>query len=144
MKRHYLFLLGVIFSLSQACTNSTKQQILQDQEVVDSIHTSQNSIDWHGRYEGTIPCADCPGIKTSIILGIDETFIYEDEYLDRNVKTNTSGRIMWHDNGSVIHLHTDSIDIKYKVGENKLVQLDANGKEITGELASNYQLVKVE
>ena len=51
---------------------------------------------------------------------------------------------MWHDRGSVIHLHADNLDVKYKVGENILYQLGTDGKEIEGALANSFQLIKVE
>ncbi len=38
------------------------------------MHTSQNSLDWAGVYEGVLPCADCPGIQTRLTLSRDETY----------------------------------------------------------------------
>lgn len=32
--------------------------------AVDTEHTAENSLDWNGKYTGTLPCADCEGIKT--------------------------------------------------------------------------------
>ena len=31
-------------------------------------HTARNALDWPGSYEGTLPCADCPGIRTRLTL----------------------------------------------------------------------------
>jgi uncharacterized lipoprotein NlpE involved in copper resistance len=104
----------------------------------DNAHNSQNSLDWSGTYEATLPCADCPGIKTSIVINQDETFQIHSEYLERDLKTEDSGKIMWHDNGSVIHLMGKDTNLKLKVGENQLFQLDQEGKIIEGELASHY------
>ncbi|KGE14799.1 copper resistance protein NlpE [Sphingobacterium deserti] len=103
-----------------------------------SAHNSQNSLDWPGTYEATLPCADCPGIKTRIVINEDESFQITSDYLERNLKTEDSGRIMWHDNGSVIHLKGKDSDLKLKVGENQLFQLDQDGKVIEGELAAHY------
>ncbi len=99
---------------------------------------SQKSIDWAGTYEATIPCADCPGIKTSIVINNDETFRISSEYLDRGTKIEDNGKIMWHDNGSVMHLKGKDTDLKLKVGENQLFHLDQDGKVIEGDLADNY------
>ncbi|MFD1771875.1 copper resistance protein NlpE [Sphingobacterium suaedae] len=117
-------------------TDSTTHEALA--ETQDTVHTSQNSLDWTGTYEGTIPCADCPGIKTTIILHDDETFQVTSEYLDRDLKVEDTGKLMWHDHGSVIHLTGKETDIKLKVGENQLFQLDQDGRMITGDLAENY------
>lgn len=111
-------------------------------DYVDTEHTSQNSVDWQGTYEGTLPCADCPGIQTVITLADDGTFIYEAEYLERDTKIADSGTFMWHDNGSVVHLTGQDTDLKFQVGENQLFHLDQEGKRIEGELAENYILKK--
>lgn len=107
-------------------------------------HNSQNSLDWMGSYRGTVPCADCPGIETTVKLYDDETFSYKAVYQDRNLTVADTGKFMWHDNGSVVHLKGKETDIKYKVGENILMQLDTEGKEITGTLAENYNLKKIQ
>lgn len=107
-------------------------------------HTSQNSVDWMGTYKGTVPCADCPGIETEVKLYQDETFSYKATYQDRNLTVADTGKFMWHDNGSVVHLKGKDTDTKYKVGENILIQLDTEGKEITGTLAEDYKLKKAQ
>lgn len=107
-------------------------------------HNSQNSVDWIGIYQGTVPCADCPGIETTIKLYKDETYSYKAVYQDRNLTVADTGKFMWHDNGSVVHLKGKETDLKYKVGENVLMQLDAEGKQITGTLSENYNLKKAQ
>lgn len=106
-------------------------------------HTAQNSLDWAGTYEATLPCADCAGIKTTITFDKSGTFKYAAEYLDKNFKVNDAGAIMWHDNGSVAHLKGKDIDIKLKVVENGLVGLDTEGKEIEGSLKEHYNYKKL-
>lgn len=94
--------------------------------------TSENALDWAGTYEATVPCADCPGIKTSITLNNDKTFSITEEYLDRNSKNQDKGTFAWDATGSMITLKGKSANYKYKVGENILIQLDMEGKEIDG------------
>lgn len=98
----------------------------------DSAHHSQNSLDWNGTYEAIVPCADCPGIKSTLTLNKDKTFNITEEYIDRNSKNNDKGTFEWDASGSVITLNGKSAKYKYKVGENKLFQLDMDGKEIDG------------
>lgn len=112
--------------------------------AADNAHTSQNSLDWPGSYEATIPCADCEGIKTSITLKSNNTFTIVSEYINKNSKVEDSGKIMWHNNGSVVHLTGKETDIKLKVGENKLIGLDQEGHEIDGPNAHLYVYNKVE
>ncbi|MCW1963759.1 copper resistance protein NlpE [Chryseobacterium viscerum] len=94
--------------------------------------TSENALDWAGTYEATIPCADCPGIKTSLTLSNDKTFTISEEYLDRNSKNQDKGSFAWDATGSMITLKGKTANYKYKVGENMLIQLDLEGKEIDG------------
>ena len=89
-------------------------------------------MDWAGTYEATVPCADCPGIKTSLTLNDDKTFSINEEYLDRNSKNQDKGSFTWDATGSIITLKGKSANYKYKVGENMLIQLDMEGKEIDG------------
>jgi uncharacterized lipoprotein NlpE involved in copper resistance len=100
--------------------------------TADTAHNSQNSVDWNGTYEATVPCADCPGIKTSLTLNKDNTFTITEEYIDRKSKNEDKGTLEWNKEGSVITLNGKSAKYKYQVGENKLIQLDMEGKEITG------------
>lgn len=136
-------LIAILFA--SACNSNTKKETTtQDTTatVIDKEHTSRNSLDWNGTYKGILPCADCPGIETTVVLNSDDTFSYRTKYQDRNLQTADKGKIMWHDNDNVVHLKGTEIDLKYKVGENQLIQLDTEGKEITGALSKYYILEK--
>ncbi|MVZ66749.1 copper resistance protein NlpE [Sphingobacterium sp. DK4209] len=108
----------------------------------DTEHTSQNSVDWAGTYKGVIPCADCPGIETTVVLNDDLTFKYTGVYQERDSKIEDAGKFMWHDNGSVVHLMGKEVNMKLKVGENQLFSLDQDGKPIDGPLKDHYILKK--
>ncbi|SMG46224.1 copper resistance protein NlpE [Sphingobacterium psychroaquaticum] len=147
----YFALTAVAFS---ACNNPSQQKVETTESIssvdtttssttaVDTVHTSQNSLDWAGTYEATIPCADCPGIKTSLQLNNDGTFVLQSEYLERKNKFEEKGNFAWINHGSTIQLQGKENKTQYKVGENKLIQLDMEGKEITGEHADLYTLHK--
>src|SRR5690606_38945248 len=109
----------------------------------DPAHNSQNSVDWMGTYEAVLPCADCPGIKTVLVLREDETFEILNEYLERDTESADEGTFVWEDSGSVVHLKGKNTDLKLKVGENSLFQLDQGGREITGNLAEHYRYRKI-
>ncbi len=111
-------------------------------ETVDNAHNSQNSVDWAGTYKGVIPCADCPGIETTVVLNNDLTFKYTGIYQESNTKIEDAGKFMWHDNGSVVHLMGKEVNMKLKVGENQLFSLDQDGKPIDGPLKDHYILKK--
>ncbi|WP_312186464.1 copper resistance protein NlpE [Sphingobacterium sp.] len=150
MKLTALFFCFATVSLT-ACNQTQKsdQHIGTDSStpetsIMDTVHTSQNSLDWAGSYEATIPCADCEGIKTNITLKKDNTFAITSEYINKNTKIEDAGKIMWHDNGSVVHLTGKETNMKLKVGENRLIGLDQEGHEIDGPNAHLYVYNKIE
>lgn len=120
-------------TLDSAIIHSPADTISVDSAAaVTDSHNSQNSLDWAGTYEATVPCADCPGIKASLTLNNDKTFSITEEYIDRKSKNDDKGTFEWDASGSVITLNGKSAKYKYKVGENKLIQLQLDGKEIDG------------
>ncbi len=103
---------------------------------------SMNSLDWEGIYSGILPCADCEGIATTIRLMKDKTYTITRSYLGRsNESTTNAGTFEWDAGGSSIRLNGEEPG-RFKVGENRLIHLDRDGKPITGELAANYVLTK--
>ncbi len=113
--------------------------------VVDS-HTSKNSLNWAGTYKGVLPCADCEGIETVLILFNDSSYHFKQIYLGKkNNEFEKHGSFVWNKEGNTIELEniSDSPN-KYLVRENSLVQLDIEGNVIAGELANKYLLNKVQ
>lgn len=151
MKSSVLFICGaaLVFSACNQTKKENQQMATADSSehatmTADTAHTSQNSLDWAGKYEATIPCADCEGIKTNITLKNDNSFSIVSEYINKNTKVEDSGKIMWHDKGAVVHLTGKETNMKLKVGENKLIGLDQEGHEIDGPNAHLYVYNKVE
>lgn len=115
---------------------------LSEEELVDG-HNSENSLDWAGTYEGTLPCADCPGIKIELTINSDETFSMYQEYLDRDMKGTETGTFNWDEGGNIVTLTTENgREDLYQVGENRLFRLDPEGNRVQGELADHYILEK--
>jgi uncharacterized lipoprotein NlpE involved in copper resistance len=110
---------------------------------VDKDHNARNSLDWYGVYTGTIPSASGPGIDVRLKLNKDQSFELNYKYLDRpGSPVDWAGTFQWDDTGSIITLSVKDVPPYYKVGENKLIQLDMSGKRISGKLADNYVLKK--
>jgi len=106
-------------------------------------HNSRNSLDWAGVYSGIIPCADCEGINVLITLNSDETYKMSYHYIDKGGDVFTdAGIFRWNANGDTITLDGKCIPRFYKVVENILIQLDIEGKIISGDLANYYILKK--
>lgn len=113
-----------------------------ESETVPTTDNSRSSLDWAGTYQGTLPCADCPGIKTEITLLSDGRFRMGTYYLERsNAAELDSGSFTWNQDGNRILLNNDS-SRQFLVGENRLFKLDLSGIRITGALAEAYTLGK--
>lgn len=137
MKRNYLVLAVSLLALGlTACGNNTKKA---------DEHNAKNSLDWFGTYVGVVPCADCEGIKVTIIVDTTGNYTKEAFYLGKGLAHNEMGVIEWDATGNQITLvpeREENAKSQLKVSENKLTMLDLEGKEIVGELADNYVLTK--
>lgn len=145
------FLIGILAITLVSCTNQSNKEndsqhesALVENSIIDS-HTSAMSLDWAGVYEGRLPCADCEGIETSIELRSNYTYLAHYKYLGQSVDDNEfsqEGTFTWDDMGSVITMESENETSQYKVGENQLILLNADGELNTGELAELYVLKK--
>jgi uncharacterized lipoprotein NlpE involved in copper resistance len=102
-------------------------------------------LDWPATYKGITPCADCEGIETKIVLNKDSTFVIKTKYLGKGAAKvfEERGNFIWDKTGGIISLAgLKGKPSQYKVGEDKLIQLDMEGKTITGQLADKYILTK--
>ena len=147
MNKFGLLIALLAFTL-MSCTNQSKKQADEtttiDETMVDS-HTSEMSLDWAGVYEGTLPCADCEGIETTIELKDDHTYVANYNYIgksDGDNKFTNEGTFTWDILGRTITLQSDTQTTQYQVGENQLIMLNADGEVNTGELADFYVLKK--
>ena len=139
----YAITIIAVLSLSLASCQHKSCSKAQENQQVETIHNSRNSLDWAGVYTGVIPCADCEGINVRITLNNDETYQISYQYLGKNDTPYLfSGHFTWDDAGNTIILDNKDLPFHYKVGEGNLIQLDMDGNPITGEFADNYVLIK--
>ncbi|PSU30510.1 copper resistance protein NlpE [Photobacterium lutimaris] len=114
------------------------------QPIADSAHSARNALDWDGTYTGILPCADCEGIKTELIVKKDGTFILTEVYLGKEGNAfEYEGSFNWNTAGNTIALPgAGDGAVQYFVGENQLFRLDREGNRVEGDLASHYVLRK--
>lgn len=138
----FIFLPVLIISafLISECTPKIKTT-----EPLPTGDNSKVSLDWNGIYNGTMPCADCQGIETSLTLNKDGSYVLKTKYLGKSdVVNEKTGKFTWNTAGSTITLDgISNAPNQFLVGENVLFQLDMSGKRITGDLAEKYQLKKI-
>jgi heat shock protein HslJ len=90
------------------------------------MHTSRNSLDWAGTYEGLLPCADCAGIHTQLTLAQDGSFEIVARRLVRGAAPSAErGQFTWEPAGNVIVLGTAGAEQRFAVGEGRLLRLEA-------------------
>jgi len=130
-------LLTTITTLFMACGQSKNTGEQAD------MHTSEIALDWQGVYYGVLPCADCEGIEVELRITEDGTYTMKSQYLGKeNGLFITEGTFTW-ENGSNIQLEDaqDNSTKLYKVEENQLRMLDAEGHKIEGAL-ENFCVLK--
>ncbi|MEX0636212.1 MAG: copper resistance protein NlpE [Ferruginibacter sp.] len=156
MKTHHTILF-VALSLMTGCNNrpNTKKEdasvevhflLPPTDTAIATGDNSFNALDWPGTYTGIVPCADCDGIETSITLNKDLIYAIKTTYLGKNKTAviEKKGSFIWNKKGNIITWdNVKSAPSKYLVGENKLIQLDINGKRMEGSLAAKYVLKKM-
>lgn len=144
MKTSAIYKILALLVLFTSCkAGYEKKKANGAQGPIYDMHQSRTSLDWNGIYTGTLPCADCEGIKTVIQLNNDLTFISLETYLGKNNSTTHKGTFSWNKAGNTITLKSaDNTKRSYFVGENTLTHLDNEGQRITGSLANHYVLQK--
>ena len=136
MKSRFARICGVAaVAVSSLFVASLQAATGQSNEVA---HGSTPLIDGPSTFEGTLPCADCPGIRYQLNLQPDHTYSSRMVYEERNTHYDESGT--WTLDGKVLTLHSKAGGTqKYAVRDvETLRQLDTNGKEIESKL--NYDL----
>lgn len=139
-----LKLLTFVLSAFLLASCQSTQKISTEDTPIDRAHTSENALDWDGTYQGLLPCADCPGIATQLVLNKDFTYKLSMDYQERETKYQESGTFKWNTEGTKITLYKNKEEpsSSYFVGENKLFQLDSNGHRIKGEISDKFILEK--
>lgn len=140
-----LLFLAPLLVFIYSCKNATKTT---DNETMIFADTSRNALDWEGIYYGVLPCADCEGIETLISIWYDNTFVKKTRYLGKDDQVfESKGAFTWNEQGNIITFddeHSQYAPGGYLVGEMQLFHLDSEGNRITGNLAENYRLAKVD
>jgi len=140
----YLFQLLLLAVIMVACAPSAEPT--DPDSAAPDMHSSSVALDWQGTYQGMLPCASCEGIQTSLTLGYDMRYALDRVYVGESDSLFTSaGSFEWDDTGNVVVLAgIQDAPNRFKVMEGALAQLDMEGNEIKGDLASNYRLSYVQ
>jgi len=106
-------------------------------------HHAQSTQEWPGVYNGFLPCDDCKGIKTTLALNNNGTYILMTQFVGKSPRDFVEkGKFAWNadSNTLVLTSRDGSTKHEYGVDENNLVKLDDNGNRVSGKLAERYIL----
>ena len=130
-----------------ACNSQTRRQAADQVEnaVTETVQTVKAARNIAGTYKGTMPTASGSGMEVTIVISGTDAFKKSFSYVedDDSRSYENSGLFVWNDAGTIITLVGDDVPNQYLVGDNTLTQLDTEGNRITGDLAKQYVLRKV-
>jgi len=141
------FPLAALLSVTlAACTGDKPADSSQAQApALPDAHTSQNSLDWSGVYEGIVACPDCPGTQTRLTLGRDGNFEIVSRPLVRGAVTaNATGKFTWQSDGNSIALDSAAGAQRFAVGEGRVILLNSDGSRPDGAGAALTKLPPVQ
>lgn len=114
-------------------------------EAAQALQAAERRVP--GVYEGTLPCADCAGIRTALYVRAVGTYTRVSAYIGSSGAFEEAGS--WHldaENPQIVVFEPmDRGEDVWKgalEGEDKLRLLDREGRPVRGELADFYVLVK--
>lgn len=151
MKRKLIVLTVGALAVLSSCTEKKTTANATDKDstsVVDTTATDDNYVDLaavSGTYEGTLPAADCPGIKTVLTIKADSTYQLQQDYIDKKNGHDEASGVFKVLDGKVLMLvrPSNGEQTYYKVKDNSsIVMTDSLGVEPEGETAKLYVLKK--
>lgn len=128
-----------VLALSASIFACSPKQQSETEQATDSLQVANAYV---GTFVGELPCADCPGINVELTLNEDGTFAQKEVYQGTDSVFETSGSFYLSPKGDcLITVKKQEPISSYKIMEQGgLKVLDAEGQEITGELAAKYVL----
>ena len=147
MKKSLLILAVAALVATASCTDKKASANVEDNDST-SVAVVVNEIDLAnvaGTYEGTLPAADCPGIKMVLTINADSTYQITQDYIDRKDGHDEASGVFVVLDGNVLMLVLPSSGEHtfYKVKDgNSIVLTDSLGNEAEGESAELYVLKK--
>ena len=144
------FAMAAAVALTTSCNGKKTVSADADHDstsVADTIVAGENVnlTTVAGTYEGTLPAADCPGIKTVLTINADSTYELKQDYIERKDGHDEASGVLQVLNGNVLMLVRPSSGEHtfYKVKDSKsIVMTDSLGNEAEGEMAKLYVLTK--
>lgn len=137
------FLCAIFLVTMASCHSSQKNNQVENSETKTESKVKVSNL--FGTYEGTLPAADCEGIKTVLVMNEDKTYTLRSEYIGEKDATFETCGVYRMVGDSIIELITPSSGemTYYRMLNNEQVMLsDKEGTINQGSLAKHYILNK--
>jgi copper homeostasis protein (lipoprotein) len=110
----------------------------------EDAHQAQNNLNLSGLYLGFFPCDDCKGIRTTLALNKNNTYILITIYVGKSDREFVEkGKFALGENGDRIVLTPrkgSTTTQQYLIDNDMLIKLDEEGNRITKDGADRYIL----
>ena len=109
-----------------------------------SSPSAQKSLNLSGLYLGYYPCSDCQGIRTTLALNNNKSYVYISLYVGKSEReVIEKGKFSIGEDGNTLVLtpRKGSTTVqKYFIEDDMLIKLDEDGERITKDGADGYIL----
>ena len=82
-----MIFLWAIFGVVMISCNSSQKNNTQIENCEIKTESQVQTSNLFGVYEGTLPAADCKGIKTMLVINEDKTYTLKSEYIGKKDAT---------------------------------------------------------
>ena len=105
---------------------------------------AQKTLNLSGLYLGFYPCADCQGVRTTLALNKNNTYVYISIYVGKSDREIIEkGKFTLGENGNTLVLTPrkgSTTTQQYLIEDDMLIKLDEDGNRITKDGADGYFL----
>jgi uncharacterized lipoprotein NlpE involved in copper resistance len=142
-KRHLKQSLTALIFIASFLAYSPVFAETTDADSHSSHHTQTTQTNlWSGVYHGFLPCDDCKGIKTTLALNKNNTYLLITQYVGKSEREIVEkGKLAWGENDTIILTPRNSTETRqYFISDNQLIQLDSKGNRIINDNTDRYIL----
>ena len=131
-----LFILSII---CMAC-----RPVFAETDGAANAPSARKSLNLSGLYLGYYPCSDCQGIRTTLALNSNNSYVYISLYVGKSEREIIEkGKFSLGEDGNTLVLtpRKGSTTVqKYFIEDDMLIKLDEDGERITKDGADGYIL----
>lgn len=132
--------MAIVLVFIAACSQRKREGVQDNNQIshMDTAHSSRNSLDWSGVYQGVLINDKEQEVQTEVRLNEDLTYeLASRESRKKSVVKTESGNFSWNADGSTVELKRRGRVERYKVTENKLIRLDEKNRDSGSAIAGN-------